>query len=149
MKEDGVVILDTRATANLVCFRWLNHHTSALGRTGLPRVPAYPAPARFKFGGGGMGDVRFAANNSRYCRSQRPFTAFILDADTPAFFRERALEPLGGQLGLSRNTLTLGLRGVEISFKVNCECFRGGSRIAQCSHSESRAELGAFGSPVV
>ena len=46
----GVVISNARATANLVCFRRLKTHSSMLGKIGLPRVPTYPIPTRFKFG---------------------------------------------------------------------------------------------------
>ena len=62
MKEDSVVILDTGATANLVCFRRSTQNNSLLSKLGLPRVATSPAQARFKFGGGRMGGARFAAD---------------------------------------------------------------------------------------
>ena len=52
MRNYSVVALDTGATANLVCFRWLSRHNSLLEQQGLPRVLTYPAQARFKFGDG-------------------------------------------------------------------------------------------------
>ena len=52
MQDDSVVILDTGATANLVCLRWLNHHNALLEQKGMSRVSPYPAQARFKFGDG-------------------------------------------------------------------------------------------------
>ena len=60
-REDNAVILNAGATANLVCSWRLNHHNSPSEKVGLPRVPTYPAQARFKFGDGRMGDVKFAA----------------------------------------------------------------------------------------
>ena len=56
-RDDSVVVLDTGATANLACFRWLSRHNSLLERKGLPRALTYPAQARFKFGDGRTGNV--------------------------------------------------------------------------------------------
>ena len=52
--NDSVVILDTGATANLVCFNWLAHHNTLLAKSGLPKEVSYPAHAMFKFGDGRM-----------------------------------------------------------------------------------------------
>ena len=108
-KEDSVAILDTVATANLVCFRWLNRHNSMLGKMGLPRVSPYPAQARFKFGDGRMGVARFAVDiTADRAGAKGDFTAFVLDADIPALLRRGASEALGGQLEFPGDTLPLG-----------------------------------------
>ena len=66
------------------------------GNMGLPRVSTYPAQARFEFGDGRMGDVRFAANITvGIAGAEGNFTAFVLDADIPASLRKGALEALG------------------------------------------------------
>ena len=44
-QNDSVVILDTGATANLVCFSWLARHNRTLERHEVPRVTTYPALA--------------------------------------------------------------------------------------------------------
>ena len=119
-QEGSVGILDAGATANLVCVRWLTHHDSFLGKMGLPRGPTNPAKARLKFGGGRMGDARFAADITAgiaVCGSN--FTASVLDAYTPAFLSKQAVEALGGQLDFSCDTSTSGFREVGVRLKVN------------------------------
>ena len=61
-QNESVVILDTGATANLVCFQWLRHHNELLAQRGLPKVAIYPAHALFKFGDGRTGEVCHAAD---------------------------------------------------------------------------------------
>ena len=61
-KNDSVVVLDTGATANLICFRWLDHHNTILQQWGLEKVTPYRAHATFRFGDGRTGDVGFAAD---------------------------------------------------------------------------------------
>ena len=41
-QDESVVVLDTGATANLVCFRWLARHSRVLERHGIPWVSTYP-----------------------------------------------------------------------------------------------------------
>ena len=57
MRDDSAVVLDTGATANLACFRWLSRRNSLPEQKGFPRVLTYPAQARFKFGDGRSGNV--------------------------------------------------------------------------------------------
>ena len=85
MKEGSVATLETGAAANLVCFRRLTHHNSPMGKVGLPRVETYPAKARLKFGGGRIGDARFAADiTAAIAGARRNFTALVLDVGAPA-----------------------------------------------------------------
>ena len=119
IQDDSVVVVDTGATANLVCFRWLRHHNSLLALNGLPRVSTYPAQARFKFGDGRTGNVCFAADITvGIAGTAATFTALVLDAEIPALLRNGAIA-LAGQLDFVRNSLTLGSRGIEIPLQVN------------------------------
>ena len=120
MRDDSVVVLDTGATANLACFRWLSRRNSLLEQKGFPRVLTYPAQARFKFGDGRAGNVCFAADiTAGIAGAKGAFTACGLDADIPALLRKGASAALAGQSDFARNTLTLGPRGIEIPLKVN------------------------------
>ena len=51
-QSESVVVWDTRATANLVCYKWSENHNYFLGRKGLEKAVSYPPNARFIFGGG-------------------------------------------------------------------------------------------------
>ena len=94
MKEDSVVTLDTGATANPLRFRWPKTHNSMLGKIGLPRVTTYPSQARFEFGDGRMGDVRFAADITvGTAGAEGSFVAVVLDVDPPALSRRGAMGP--------------------------------------------------------
>ena len=44
---DSIAVLDTGATANLACFKWLANRKSRLRKMGIPEVTAFPAMARF------------------------------------------------------------------------------------------------------
>ena len=59
---DGVAALDPGATANLVRFSRLAHHSSILEKHGFPKVTTYPSEARCRFGDGRPGEVRRAAD---------------------------------------------------------------------------------------
>ena len=61
-RADCVVVLDTGATANLVCFSWLERHNRLLEHHSLQRVSVYQSEARFRFGDGRVGEVRRAAD---------------------------------------------------------------------------------------
>ena len=50
--SDSVVLLDTGATANLVCFKWLENRKIFLRKMGFPREFPYSTSARSKFGDG-------------------------------------------------------------------------------------------------
>ena len=87
-----------------------------LGKMGLPRVPTFPAQAQLKFGGGTKEGVGFFADiTAGIAEAAGHFTASVLDADIPASLRKGGLEALGAQRDFPRDTLTLGLCGVEIS----------------------------------
>ena len=120
MQDDSVVVLDTGATANLVCSRWLSRHNSLPAQKGFPRASAYPTQARFKFGDGRTGSVCFAADiTAGIAGAKGAFTAFVLGAGIPALLCKGASEALAGQLDFARITRTLGSRGIEIPLKVN------------------------------
>ena len=112
--EDSFVILNTGATANLVRFRWLAHRSSLLGNMCLPRVTTYPAWARFKFGDGRMGDVRFAADITAGTAGARGnFAASALDADSTAFVLERGVGGPRRPAGFFSRNPHVGLKEVE------------------------------------
>ena len=90
------MVLDTGATANLACFPWLGDHNRILDPEGLQRASTYPSPARFRFGGGRLGQVSQAADIPvGVAGSKGNFPAFALEADIPALLREGAVEALG------------------------------------------------------
>ena len=100
--------LDSGATANLVCFRWPEHHNRLLERRGMQRVYVYQSKARFCFGDGRVGAVRRAADILvGVAGNTGKFTAFVLDAGIPALLRRGAMEALGGRLDLLRDLLVL------------------------------------------
>ena len=59
-----MAVLDTVATALLVCFRWLARRSRILGRDWTLRVTTYPSKARSRFGDGRLGEVRLCGRNS-------------------------------------------------------------------------------------
>ena len=86
-----MVVLDTSAAANLVCFRGLDRHIRILEREAYQRAPTYPP------GDGRPGVVRRAEDIPvGVAGSKCKFTAFVLDADIPALLRRGAPETLGG-----------------------------------------------------
>ena len=91
-----MAVLETGATANVASFRLLEHFAVE----GCRRVTTYPAPARFKFGDGRLGEVRRATDIPvGIPGSEGKFTGVALDADIPALLRTSALEPFGGAAG--------------------------------------------------
>ena len=96
-EKGSVVVLDTGATANLVCFRCLDHHNRLAERHGFRRVSTYPQKARFRLGDGRVGNVRHAVDiPAGIAGNTAKLTAFVLRADIPALLREGATEALGG-----------------------------------------------------
>ena len=76
--------------------------------------------ARFKFGDGRVGEVKFAADIEVGAPSSRgTFGAFLLEADNPALLRKGALEALGGQLDFARDVSAVRNHGVNFPLKVN------------------------------
>ena len=61
MHDDSVAVLGSGATANLVRFKWLENRNSHLQKAGIPHVSTFPTLARFKFGDGRVGGVRYIA----------------------------------------------------------------------------------------
>ena len=119
-QNESVVILDTGATANLVCSNWLSHRNELLTRRGLPKVASYPAHAMFKFGGGRIGEVCHAADITvGVAGFKGTFTAFVLDSDIPALLSKGALESLRGRLDFAQHTLTLGTKGKVIPLQMS------------------------------
>ena len=87
--------------------------------------PAHPCPvrAKFKFGIGRMGEVRYAGNIPVVIAGGLgKFAAFLLDADILAFLRKGAFESLGGRSDFPRNILTSGRLEVDVPLEV----FRAG-----------------------
>ena len=115
-----MVILDTGAAANLVCFNWLSRHNNLLPKRSLPKVVSYPAHAMFKFGGGRMGEVCHAADITVGVAGVKgTFTAFVLDSVIPALLSKGALESLRGCLDFAQHMLTLGKTGKGIPLQMS------------------------------
>ena len=111
-EDESVVILDTGATVNLVCFQWLRLHNELLARRGVPKVSTYQAHATFKFGDGRTGEVYRAADIAvGVAGIKGVFAAFVLDSDIPAQLSKGALDTLRGGSDFARRTLTLGTNG--------------------------------------
>ena len=87
---------------------------------GFPEVAPYSTAARFKFGGGGVGEVRHAADIKIGIAGRRgPFTALVLEGDIPASLPKGDLEAPGGQLDFERDILTIQKHGVDNPLSVN------------------------------
>ena len=92
-----MIVLDTGATANLVCFSWLARLNRILKRRGIPRAATHPSRARSRFGDGRLEEVRHAADIPSGTDGNRgKIAAFVLEADIPALLRKGAMEALGG-----------------------------------------------------
>ena len=118
--SESAAVLDTGATANLVCYKWLGTRNSFLGRREMEKAVPYPSNARFKFGDGRIGEVKHAADiKVGVAGCKGAFTAFVLDAYIPALLRKGALEALGAQLDFEKDTLSLLRHGVRVLLRVN------------------------------
>ena len=119
-KGDSVVVSDARATPNMACFRWLEHHHRLLERSGPQKASTNRSDARSRFGDGLPGEVRHAACiPAGVAGSKGMFIAFVLDADIPALLRKDAVEALGGQLDFSRDSSVLLKEGVASPLRAN------------------------------
>ena len=119
-KEESAVILDTGATANLVCFRWLRRQNELLVNRGIPEVTTFPALATFKVGDGRTGEVCHAADITvGVAGIKGKFTAFVSDSDIPVALGKGALETPQGCLDFARHKLTLGINGKVIPLEVS------------------------------
>ena len=88
-RDDCVVVLDTGATANSVCFRRLRNRNSCLRKIGPPKVASCTTMAELKFGDGRVGAVRRAADIKVGAAARRgTFTAFISEAAISAELRK-------------------------------------------------------------
>ena len=93
MGEDTVGVLETGATANSVCFKWLGTRNSISETQGLPRISAYPPAVRSKSADGRPGEVHFPVDITvRIAGCKGTPTAFVLEADIPALSRKGASE---------------------------------------------------------
>ena len=119
-RASSVVVLDTGATANLVCRAWVANRNLFLGELGMEKVRLYPSAARFKFGDGRIGEVQYAANITVGIAGRKgTFTAFVMDAEIPALLRKGALEALGAQLDFAKDTLLLERHGICVPLGLN------------------------------
>ena len=114
------MVLETGATANLVCFCWLRPRNRILQGRGSKEVSSYPPSARFRFGDDRLGEVRRPADISAGIPIRKgEFTVFVLDADIPTLLRKGALEVLEGQLDYTRGISTLHKQRAGITPKEN------------------------------
>ena len=101
-------VLETGEAANSVCLRGSETHNKLPGRRGCPRVSTYPSKAWFRSGDGRVGEVRHAADiPAGVARNKSTFTAFVLEAATPALLRKRAGEKPGRWLDCLRGSPVL------------------------------------------
>ena len=117
---DSVAVFDAEAAANLVCFKWFEHHNEILGRQGAPRAGPYPISARPKFADGRLGEVLCAADSSGGIEGKcgAP-TTFAPEAEIPALLRRGALGALGWQMDSFREISTLRERVVGLRLTLN------------------------------
>ena len=81
LEADSLVVLDTGAAADLVCFRWLGHRSRISERRGYQKVSTSPLSAIVRFGNGRLGEVPHAAETPvGIAGNKGKFTAFVLDA---------------------------------------------------------------------
>ena len=103
----SVAVLDTTATANLACFKWLNRRNSVLREFAVTPAHHNPVCARFKNGNGRKSAARFAAGVPVGAACGRGgSTAFLREAELQALLRKGPPGSFGRQLGFSRNTST-------------------------------------------
>ena len=120
MDAGSVAALDSGATANLVCLKWVGRRKSILECLGVPRAEALPAYASFKLGDGRLGEVHCAAATpSVTVSSCGEFTSFAPESDRPASMRRGALGALGGRSDFARNVSASSEQWVYFPLKLN------------------------------
>ena len=87
---------------------------------GLEKAVPYPSSSRLKFLGGGIGEVKHAADiKVGIAGCKGAFAAYALGAETPALLCKGALEALGAQLDFEKDTLSPLRHGVRVPLRVN------------------------------
>ena len=115
-----VAVLNASAAPNLARFRWVGHHNEYSEREENPRVTAYAACARYKFGDGRLGEVRRAADISAGIAGSRgKFAPSATEKDISALLRRGALGGLGGRSNPFRDISSLRKQGEAIPLKVH------------------------------
>ena len=116
-QSESVAVLETGATANLVCYKWLDTHNLFSKRQGLEEAVSYPSNAGFKLGDGRIGEVKHAADiRVGIAGCKGAFAAFVLGAAIPAFLSKGASEAWGAQLDFEKDTLSRVRRGVRATW---------------------------------
>ena len=117
------MVLDSGATANLVCYKWLDNRNLFSERQGLGKAVPFCSSARFKFGYGGIGEDKDAADiKAGIAGCTGAFAAFVLGAEIPALLGAGAPEAqgaLGAQLDFEEDALSLSRHGVRVPFRIN------------------------------
>ena len=106
-REDSAVASDAGATADRVRFCWIARHNRISERRWIPRVATYPPHARFRYGGGRLGEVRRAADFPVGIAGNKGMsTAFALETAIPALLRQGAMGLLGVTIGVLARFVT-------------------------------------------
>ena len=91
-------LLDTAATANIVCFAWIRIRNGLLEKSGYDAAAPHPASALCKFGDGEVEIVRRAAVFPIALADRMSVSAtFLAGQNIPALLSEGALESLRGR----------------------------------------------------
>ena len=96
MNAKSAAVRGTGVQANLVCFKRSGYHNSVLKKWRSALAQPYFARARFKFGDGRPGEVRYAAGSPvGIAGGPGKFADFLLQAEIPALLRKGALRAAG------------------------------------------------------
>ena len=116
-----VAVLNASAAPNLARFRRVGHRNEYSEREENPRVTAYAACARYKFGDGRLGEVRRAADISAGIAGSRgKFAPSATETEgISAFLRRGALGGVGGRSGLFRDISSLRKQEEAIPLKAH------------------------------
>ena len=103
-RDDSMSVLDTGATANFVCFKWIQNHNTHKQKMGIPKVNSNPTAACFEIGDGRIGEARSAAEIKDGSAGRKgAFPASVLEADIPSLLRKGGLTALRGRLHFARD----------------------------------------------